>query len=125
LTKKFIKILKLLKIESIDGDILIPFQSIKRDFQQDFTGKEIIDGNGTIIGKVVNSKWNCGIAIIEKDLLVNSSNPTFKIGDHKITIYDPNSLWESISNIIEENNKKNIENLEELNTDSQENKKDN
>jgi len=63
--------------------------------------------------------------MIDKDLLVNSSNPLFKIGDHKITIYDPNSLWESISNIVEENNKKNIENLEELKTDILENKKDN
>lgn len=79
----------------------------------DFTGEQIIDGNGIVIGKVINSKWNCGIAMIDKDLLVNSANPTFKIGENKITIYDPISLWESISNIVEENNKKSLETKEE------------
>lgn len=74
-----------------------------------------------MLGKVVNSKWNCGIAMIDKDLLVNSSNPTFKIGDHKITIYDPVSLWESISNIVEENNKKNDERLDEIDNFTQDN----
>lgn len=92
---------------------MIPFQSIKRDFKTDFTGKEIKDGNGIIIGKVINSKWNCGLAIIEKDLLINSSNPIFKIDEEKITIYDPITLWDSIRSIIEENNKKDIENYEE------------
>ena len=93
---------------------MIPFQSIKRDFKFDFSGKEITDGNGIVIGKAVNSKWNCGIAMIDKDLLVNSSSPAFKIGENKITIYDPISLWESIGNIVEENNKKNIERLDEI-----------
>lgn len=66
--------------------------------------------------------------MIEKDLLINSSNPIFKVGDHKITIYDPNSLWESINNIVEENNKKDresIEEFEELSKDFDENKKEN
>jgi len=71
-----------------------------------FTGKEIKDGNGVIIGKVINSKWNCGLAIIEKDLLINSSNPIFKIEEEKISIYDPITLWDSIKSIIEDNNKK-------------------
>ena len=92
---------------------MIPFQSIIRDFTYDFTGKEILDGNGVVIGKVINSKYNCGIAMIDKDLLVNTSNPMFKVEDKKITIYDPHSLWESVKNIIKENNEKDSENIEE------------
>lgn len=65
------------------------------------------------------------MAMIEKDLLVNSTSPIFKIGEHKITIYDPNSLWESINSIVEENNKKNLEKLEEIDKDSPNNTENN
>ncbi len=59
--------------------------------------------------------------MIEKDLLVNSTYPKFKIGEHKISLYDPVSLWESISNVIDENNKKNIERLDEIDKETQNN----
>lgn len=42
--------------------------------------------------------------MIEKDLLENTQNPVFKIGEDKVTIYDPNSLWDSVKSIIEQNN---------------------
>ncbi len=38
-------------------------------------------------------------------MLINSSNPVFKIDEDKISIYDPVTLWDSINGIIEENNK--------------------
>lgn len=85
-------------------------------------GKEIIDGSGKLIGKVVSAKFNCGIAMIEKELLYNSTNPIFKIDDEKVSIYDPDSLWESIKEITEENNKNYEEYEKEFNERNKNNK---
>ncbi len=61
-----------------------------------------------MIGKVVSSKFNCGIAMIEKELLLNNSNPVYSIGEYKVTIYDPVSLWESVREINNSNETVNL-----------------
>jgi hypothetical protein len=78
------------------GNIVIPFQSIKKDFEKDLTGKEILDVNGKKIGKVLFNKKNCGIAMVDKEALENSVNPKFLIDNMNTVIYDPVSLWETV-----------------------------
>jgi len=54
--------------------------------------------------------------MIDKDLLTNSSNPKFKVEEEKITIYDPQTLWESIQSIVMENNKNFQDNISGIST---------
>jgi hypothetical protein len=71
--------------------------------------KEIKDGNGNVIGKVLTSLFNCGIAIVEKEKLENATNTKFSIDDMNAIIYDPVSLWESIRDVQSDNEKEGSE----------------
>jgi hypothetical protein len=52
--------------------------------------------NDEEIGTVIASKFNCGVAIIDKEKLENIKNPKFNIDGINTVIYDPVSLYESI-----------------------------
>jgi folate-binding protein YgfZ len=85
------------------GHVIIPFQSLDKKFSQDLKGKNIIDSNGNIVGTVMISKYNCGIAMIEKEKLESTSVSKFTLDGLNTIIYDPISLWESVREVEEKN----------------------
>lgn len=86
-------------LDKFSGHIIIPFQSVEKSFKLDLKDKEIKDGDGDIIGKVFTSSFNCGIAMIDKEKIISSKNPKFKIDDLNTVIIDPNTLWDSVREV--------------------------
>ena len=95
--------------KNFQGHVIIPFQSLDKKFSSDLKGKHIIDTNGNVIGSVIVSKYNCGVAIVDKEKLESASITKFSIEGLNTIIYDPVSLWESAKEIHDEteNNKQN------------------
>jgi folate-binding protein YgfZ len=81
---------------NIEQNVIIPFQSITRKKFPDLKNKEIKDTQGNVLGKVISSIYNCGIALIDKEKLEETLNPKFLIDDNNTIIYDPLSIWESV-----------------------------
>jgi len=84
------------------GHILIPYQSLDKKFLNDLKGKDILDATGQVVGNVFVSKFNTGIAMIEKEKLENATVPKFTIEGQNTIIYDPISLWQSIKELHSE-----------------------
>jgi len=83
-------------LANFQGHVIIPFQSVSKSFSKNLNEKEIIDSNGQVIGKVINSIFNCGIAMVDREKLESSANMKFNIGGLNTIIYDPISMWDSI-----------------------------
>lgn len=65
----------------------------------DLNGKNILDPNGDVIGTVINSQYNCGIAMVDKEKLINAVKPEFSIEGQNTILYDPVSVWDSIKEL--------------------------
>jgi folate-binding protein YgfZ len=85
--------------KNFQGHILIPFQSVDRKFNLNLNGKNILNVNGDVVGTVISSKLNCGVAMVDKEKLENAVTPKFNIEGLNTIIYDPISLWESIRDV--------------------------
>jgi hypothetical protein len=98
-----------INLAQFHGHVLIPFDSINKEFKGDLKDKQITDEKGKVIGSVVKNYYNCGIAIVNKEILnENTTGIKFNIGEFNTIIYDPTSLWENIKNLepIEEKHSK-------------------
>lgn len=82
------------------GHIMIPYHSVDRKFPLDLKNKEIKSASGEVIGKVISYKFNCGIAMIDKEKLENSTVQKFLIENYNTVMYDPITLWESIHELV-------------------------
>ena len=91
--------------QQFQGHVIIPYQSLNKKFNQNLKGKNIVDTNGNVIGVVMTNKYNCGVAMIEKELLETSKITKFNIEGMNTIVYDPISLWESVRDISQENEK--------------------
>jgi hypothetical protein len=83
-------------IDDFQGHVVIPYQSVDKKYTRLLKGLNIKNSNGDVVGTVVTNKYNCGIALVDKDKLVNSTK--FSIDGSNTILYDPLSLWESIRN---------------------------
>jgi folate-binding protein YgfZ len=81
------------------GHIVIPFQSLNKKQTASLIGKNIVSMDGTVIGHVMASRYNCGIAMIDKEILENLNIKKFTIDGANTIIYDPITLWESVKEI--------------------------
>jgi sporulation protein YlmC with PRC-barrel domain len=95
-------------LDNFQGHVIIPFQSVSKSFSQNLKEKEILDSNGQVIGKVINSVFNCGIAMVDREKLESSANMKFNIEGLNTIIYDPISMWESIKTEKEKKTLKSI-----------------
>ena len=58
---------------------MIPFQSVHKEFTEQIEGCEITGKDNSIIGKVICNKYNCGMALVDKDKLETTKELEFKI----------------------------------------------
>ncbi len=88
--------------KTFQGHIVIPFQSLNRKHTPSLVGKQIVSTDGTVIGQVMVNRYNCGIAMIDKEVLENVNVKKFSIDGANTIIYDPITLWESVRDIKNE-----------------------
>jgi hypothetical protein len=74
--------------------ILIPFQSVNKNFNKDLKGLHIKNALDETVGVVISNIHNCGIAMIDKTIVEKSNK--FTLDKLNTVIYDPISIYESI-----------------------------
>ena len=90
------KIISNTLLDNFQGHVIIPFQSVTKSFSKNLKDKEILDANGEVVGRVINSIFNCGVAMIDREKLESSTSMKFNIDGLNTIIYDPISMWDSI-----------------------------
>ncbi len=65
--------------ENSELNLLIPYKSVNREFQESLKDKEIVDKNGEVVGKIIHNNYNVGLAIVEKEKLEESKISQFLI----------------------------------------------
>jgi folate-binding protein YgfZ len=65
--------------ENSELNLLIPYKSVNREFNESLKDKEIVDKKGEVVGKIIHNHYNVGLAIVEKEKLEESKVSQFLI----------------------------------------------
>jgi folate-binding protein YgfZ len=90
--------------DSVENFIVIPFQSLNKNFNKNLKGLTVKNEKGEEIGTVLANHHNCGLAIIDKEKIEKSGK--LNIENINTVIYDPLTLYESVREVIKDDEKK-------------------